>query len=503
MVVKKPASSSRNRPDIFAWSGKYRVGIARVDQQHKKLVMLINALARQLTEQAAPGALTKVLDELASYTNYHFKAEENLMRQHRVDADFQEAHRQAHASFIQEITRAADLIRKNPEQISTRTLTFLSRWLIQHILGTDMRMANEIIALEKGLTAEEARKRANSKVADSQEVLLGAMGELYESLAVRTQELLQANQQLKDELAFHQRAEDQLRTLSMAVEYSPVSTFITDAQGVFEYVNRRFVEITGYTADEVVGQTPRLLKSGEMSEETYEVLWKSIAAGNPWIGELRNRHKSGELYWERVSVTPIIDADGRVTHFLALQEDVTGQRLAKEDLSHSHAQLLASLAQQTGDLARLNQAGDLLQRCLTEAEAHRALAYAAELLVLGKGGALALMDAAKRGLATVVRWGEAPPISGSFPADACWAIRRGAPHSVADIARGLVCGHFAGPPTPYLCLPLLLRGQLLGLLHIVLADQTDEVQLTRLTQVGTALGSAFVLALEHLRRAAG
>jgi PAS domain S-box-containing protein len=265
-------------------------------------------------------------------------------------------------------------------------------------------------------------------------------------------------------------------------------------------VNRRFVEMTGYSADEVVGQTPRLLKSGEMSEETYEVLWKSIAAGNPWIGELRNRHKSGALYWERVSVTPIVDADGRVTHFLALQEDVTGQKLAKEDLTHSHAQLLASLARQSGDLARLNQAGDLLQRCLTEAEAYRALVYAVEQLALGRGGALALIAPADGGLVTAIRWGDAPAISDRFAAEACWAVRRAGPHPVVDVARGLLCSHFDTPPPPYLCLPLLLRGRSLGLLHIVLADQTDEVELTRLTQVGTALGNAFALALEHLRR---
>jgi hemerythrin-like metal-binding protein len=204
---KRSASNSRARPEIFTWSGKYRVGIAKVDQQHKKLVALINALARQHTECADPAVLAKVLDELASYTNYHFKAEESLMRQYGVDADFQAGHQKAHAGFVQEVARASKLARENPQGISTRTLTFLSRWLIQHILGTDMRMANEIIALEKGLDPHQARDSADSKIADSNEVLLGALGELYESLAVRTQEFLRANHQLKNELASLQGSE--------------------------------------------------------------------------------------------------------------------------------------------------------------------------------------------------------------------------------------------------------------------------------------------------------
>jgi hemerythrin-like metal-binding protein len=207
MISKRLPNTSRSRPDIFVWSGKYRVGIAKVDQQHKKLVTLINALARQYTEADNPSVLVKVLDELVSYTNYHFKAEENLMRQCGVDPEFQVGHQRAHAAFIQEVTRANKLARDNSQAISTRTLTFLSRWLIQHILGTDMRMANEIIALEKGLSPSEARARADSQVANSNEVLLGAMGELYESLAIRTQDFLRANHLLKSELAQLQRAE--------------------------------------------------------------------------------------------------------------------------------------------------------------------------------------------------------------------------------------------------------------------------------------------------------
>jgi hypothetical protein len=109
---------------------------------------------------------------------------------------------------------------------------------------------------------------------------------------------------------------------------------------------------------------------------------------------LRNRRKTGELYWDRLSVTPILDQDGKVAHYLALQEDVTGQKLAREDLNQSHAQLLDDLRRQSGDLARLNQAGELLRNCLTSEECYRGFAYGAELLAVGAGGA---RDARRRG----------------------------------------------------------------------------------------------------------
>ncbi len=119
------------------------------------------------------------------------------------------------------------------------------------------------------------------------------------------------------------RREDQLRTLSQAVEQSPVSVVVTDVAGRIEYVNPRFTQVTGYRPDEILGQNPRRLKSGRMSSTLYRRLWRTILAGREWRGELQNRKKSGELYWESASISPIRDADGTITHFIAVKEDIT------------------------------------------------------------------------------------------------------------------------------------------------------------------------------------
>jgi PAS domain S-box-containing protein len=126
--------------------------------------------------------------------------------------------------------------------------------------------------------------------------------------------------------------EANLRTLSRAVEQSPVMIVITDADGIIEYVNPRFSAVTGYAAAEVIGQTPRLLKSGETSDTVYSELWRTLAGGEEWRGELRNRRKNGELYWALVSISPVRDANGRTMHYVAVQDDITASKLIQQDL---------------------------------------------------------------------------------------------------------------------------------------------------------------------------
>ena len=133
------------------------------------------------------------------------------------------------------------------------------------------------------------------------------------------------------------QAGEQLRRLSRAVEQSPSSIVITDTAGNIEYVNPKFTQVTGYAFEEVVGKNPRLLKSGEMPPEGYENLWKTITSGGEWRGEFHNKKKNGELYWESASISPITDAHGVITHFLAVKEDITERKGMEESLKQSEA----------------------------------------------------------------------------------------------------------------------------------------------------------------------
>lgn len=128
--------------------------------------------------------------------------------------------------------------------------------------------------------------------------------------------------------------EGRLWMLSAAVEQSPVAVMITDRDGRIEYVNSRFVRLTGYAENELIGKNPRLLQS-ETPQNQYERLWATIRDGGEWRGEIQDRKKNGENYWAFEIITPLRNTHGDVVHYLALQQDVTEQRRDKEALALS------------------------------------------------------------------------------------------------------------------------------------------------------------------------
>ena len=131
----------------------------------------------------------------------------------------------------------------------------------------------------------------------------------------------------------------ELRKLSLATENSPDSVVVTDKNGTIEYVNPTFTEVTGYSADEAIGQNPSVLKSGDLPESFYQELWDTIVAGKVWRGEFINKRKNGEEFWESASISPIKNEDGEITHFVAVKEDITEQKKIRESLRENELQL--------------------------------------------------------------------------------------------------------------------------------------------------------------------
>ncbi len=131
------------------------------------------------------------------------------------------------------------------------------------------------------------------------------------------------------------RTEEELRKLSSAVKQSSATIIITDTLGNVEYVNPKFTEVTGYSSDEVIGKNTRILESGLTTPEEHTNLWNTIKSGNEWHGEIRNKKKNGELYWESSSISPIRNAEGEITHFLAVKEDITEKKKIEMELIES------------------------------------------------------------------------------------------------------------------------------------------------------------------------
>ncbi len=144
--------------------------------------------------------------------------------------------------------------------------------------------------------------------------------------------------------------EETLRKLSLAVEQSPHSILIANTMAEIEYVNEAFSRVSGYTPSEVVGKNPRFLQSGLTSQETYESLWAALRLGERWQGEFMNRRKSGEVYVEYEIFSPIRQPDGRITHYLAIKEDITEKKRMGQELDQYRHHLESLVLERTRDL---------------------------------------------------------------------------------------------------------------------------------------------------------
>ncbi|PKN91051.1 MAG: hypothetical protein CVU44_21570 [Chloroflexi bacterium HGW-Chloroflexi-6] len=151
----------------------------------------------------------------------------------------------------------------------------------------------------------------------------------------------QALERSRMEIRERKRAEEELRKLTRAVEQSPASIVITDLGGNIEYVNPRFTQVTGYSFDESIGKNLRILKTPLTPPETYHQLWENILAGKEWRGEFVNRKKDGSIYYESAVISPIFDEDGRPSHYLAINEDITQHRETALALRASEARFRA------------------------------------------------------------------------------------------------------------------------------------------------------------------
>ena len=141
------------------------------------------------------------------------------------------------------------------------------------------------------------------------------------------------------------QTEERIRQLSLAVEQSPGSILIADLEARIQYVNEAFLKQTGYRREEVIGRNPRFLNSGKTPRKNHLALWEALAHGRSWQGELYNRRKDGSEYVEYTIISPLRDPDGKITHYVAVKEDITEKKRVAQELD-AHRHHLQSLVEQ-------------------------------------------------------------------------------------------------------------------------------------------------------------
>ncbi|MDH3354486.1 MAG: EAL domain-containing protein [Chromatiales bacterium] len=160
-----------------------------------------------------------------------------------------------------------------------------------------------------------------------------------------------------------QKREDELRILAEIAEQSPNSIVLTDSRGKILYVNNSFIEISGYSFQEVYGKSPSLLSAKLTPPGVYKELWETVLSGKTWAGELLNKRKNGQKYWERVSVKPLKDKSGKITNLLATKEDVTLKKNYEDELLfQANYDQLTNLPNRLLAMDRLKQSLNASQR---------------------------------------------------------------------------------------------------------------------------------------------
>ncbi len=185
---------------------------------------------------------------------------------------------------------------------------------------------------------EEAKKAIQSSTnPECDKLLRHVSSHLLDIISEQTVQFIQSIEERK-------KVEEDLRLFSRAAEQSGSSIIITNLAGTIIYVNKKFCDVTGYSKEEVIGQTPRILKSGEQDEEFYRNLWNTITSGKDWSGEFHNKRKDGSLYWEYATISPVKDENGKITHYMSVKEDITDRKEAEKELELNRQLLRQEIA---------------------------------------------------------------------------------------------------------------------------------------------------------------
>ncbi|WP_064036877.1 bacteriohemerythrin [Methylomonas methanica] len=319
--------------DIFPWNENFNTGVAKIDEQHQKLVQLLNLLASHVAFESDIPVLNVIFDQLADYAVYHFKTEEAIWHEYFPEDDLESSHKDTHTSFIDAVVRLRGEGNTKPvETVINDVLAFLTRWLVSHILENDRYLAMVALAMQQGMSLDAAKLRASEQMSGSSKVLINIILSIYESLSANTLHLMR-------ELVEHRRDEASLRQLLLAVEQSPSAIVITDLNANIEFVNEAFVKATGYSRAETLGQNPKLLHSGKTPSQTYTDMWAKLTNGEVWKGEFINKRKDGSEFIELALISPVHQADGRITHYLAIKEDITERKHLETALKESNDEL--------------------------------------------------------------------------------------------------------------------------------------------------------------------
>ncbi|MGZ4993143.1 MAG: bacteriohemerythrin [Methylobacter sp.] len=321
--------------EVFPWNKNFEIGVALIDEQHQKLVELLNVLAGHLIHQSDMPTLSNVFNKLVEYTVYHFQAEEVIWHTVFPEDAWEADHKGDHSRFLTKVNAmmGGQGIRPS-DQVVDEILTFLTQWLAFHILDTDMRMAKVVLAVQSGVPLTQAKEQADQEMSGAMRVLIETMLSMYDALSSRTM-------QLAKEVIERQKAEqaslDALDRLQKIAGQVPGLVFqfqlFPDGSSRIPYANEAIRSIYRISPEEVIEDAAKIFtilhpEDIDSFKNSFRISARDLT---PWRQEYRLKFSDESVCWLFGNALPQQQVDGSVL-WHGFITDITRQKQDEADL---------------------------------------------------------------------------------------------------------------------------------------------------------------------------
>ncbi|WP_295442489.1 PAS domain-containing protein, partial [uncultured Thiodictyon sp.] len=337
--------------DIFPWDDNFNTGLPTVDEQHRKLVELLNALAGHIAFDVNDLMLVQLFDELADYAVYHFDSEGAIWRQF-MDGDPEEiVHGELHQAFVNDVARMRASLGAIPiPELAEQALGFLARWLASHILESDRLMAYTVLAIQRGLPLDAAKLRAKEQMGGATKALVDIILSIYSTLSNNTLRLMRElaeSRRTKGELQDAKAALEQSQGILQAViDTAPIRVFWKDRELRYLGCNPAFATDAGKSIPaEVIGKDDYHMGWASEAERYRADDREVIASGVPKLSyEEPQTTPDGLTIWLRASKVPLRGKHGEIIGVLGAYNDITEHKAAVSAIHISEERIRLALA---------------------------------------------------------------------------------------------------------------------------------------------------------------
>ncbi|MGZ4982048.1 MAG: bacteriohemerythrin [Methylobacter sp.] len=302
--------------EVFPWNKNFEVGVSLIDEQHQKLVELLNVLAGHLAYQSDVPTLNTVFNDLAEYAIYHFQAEERIWHAFFPEDAWETKHKEDHRRFLTTVNRImAGKTARPLDEVIEEILTFLTQWLAFHILDTDMRMAKVVLAVQSGVPLDQAKEQADQEMSGAMRVLIETMLSMFEALSSRTMQLAR---EVVERQKAEQASQDALDRLQKIASQVPGLVFqfqlFPDGRSCIPYANEALRTLFRVSPEEVSEDATKLLAALHPDDlENFKISFKVSARDlTPWRQEYRLKFDDAPVCWLFGNALPQQQADSSV-----------------------------------------------------------------------------------------------------------------------------------------------------------------------------------------------